>query len=934
MDDNLYQFLNTNDFSRYLSSLITNFHSHLNQYNDNTTPDSTISNKTSDHTLLTEIDTLSSLFNVVQSRLSGSAVELVCQQQSVQVWTDLLKLIRLHENWSISPNCLKLLHSCLRFMNSDQQNSCLQFLMNSIFYLINNDYEHDYNQWNSNRLSEFVHKVLLNTKLDYIPLNIDWLKIENLLLQRQPQNELDSKLVIRFWLFYSKINNEYEKKLISILLRTFESLTNSESILFIELLLGLLCSSSSSHFLTYYSHLHSFWLLIQRSLANNDNDKLRKYALYLLKYALATNEKERIDLRNDQQHKLIVIDNNNTKLKQFWNEFIVIYECVENATVHLIKTVLSKFDILLKITINEDLSFKWLFILLQRLFINPSQLLSRWIVYWYLNIRVDDRLLCDEQIEEVIFLSTLFLIGVQTHFYLQSAVLLKLLQQLLIIKWSHNSFVYVIRSLRMYSLLNSSLTILTDEHIKLLYLILTKLSTYAPILRLSIYSYILDIVLNLVDWTNISFFCLLNLFSLYDRQLFLLNDKYESVILFHCSKLFSVDYLKMKIDEYLTITENSLNEESSIFSFETNRPRHRQIVLLIDLLRFNKKEEIIKQNFDHLFENIRTVCQRPYMSKERVNKSIELIMGLDNELFQSELDKNWLTTNIKSIVNDGLNYIKMELIKQPLDVQYYSNNGLVFITYAKRNDLIRFLDDIIFQIQTLYEHNGVWYPYIILFAYCIEWTMKYRYQEFVDLPLRYKSKSIIDNILVIIQNHIPATTSKTNNLLSIMLKAKYLLILNDIGLNSSIEISSIFIDDLHKASLKELNVLFRALAKLLQTDRPVDEKCNLLSNSLSVMNELDHRNALFWPSLSALCLSLIEIINNPSYELLLTEWFDNVLERSDRISGIINIVLEALVKIWLKQKHVQTCYFPFIINCVVFGDTFLKEKRYDILVNA
>jgi hypothetical protein len=47
---------------------------------------------------------------------------------------------------------------------------------------------------------------------------------------------------------------------------------------------------------------------------------------------------------------LILIDE---KTKQFWIDFIVIYEALEDGVVHLIKPLLTKFDRLLKFSLDE-----------------------------------------------------------------------------------------------------------------------------------------------------------------------------------------------------------------------------------------------------------------------------------------------------------------------------------------------------------------------------------------------------------------------------------------------------------------------------------------------------------------------------------------------------------------------------------------------------
>jgi hypothetical protein len=99
----------------------------------------------------------------------------------------------------------------------------------------------------------------------------------------------------------------------------------------------------------------SFWYLIQRSLGDHtsNNDRIRKCALYLLKQILTNDEYKYIEIKDEKFDRLLILINDQSK--QFWIDFIVLYEALEDGVVHLIKPLLTKFDRLLHFSLEQSI---------------------------------------------------------------------------------------------------------------------------------------------------------------------------------------------------------------------------------------------------------------------------------------------------------------------------------------------------------------------------------------------------------------------------------------------------------------------------------------------------------------------------------------------------------------------------------------------------
>ncbi|CAF3362998.1 unnamed protein product [Rotaria socialis] len=309
----------------------------------------------------------------------------------------------------------------------------------------------------------------------------------------------------------------------------------------------------------------SFWYLIQRSSGDctSNNDRTRKCALYLFQQILTNEEYKHIEIKEEKFNRfLILIDE---KTKQFWIDFIVLYEALDDGVVHLIKPL------------GEEISDS------QSMELCLESYLERWL-------NVAENL---------------------------SSCLLALLSRLQTIKWSHLSLVRVLYSLQTFALNHQNQSLLNDEHIKIFSsLILTQFNTYAPVLHL--------------------------------------NASLDT-------RLFSLD--------------NTLLE-------------YRQTAFLLDLLDI-RNTDILKTIFNPLIENIRTAYQRPYMSINNVRRSIELFSGLiqENYFHSSNFIKDWLSSSIRLVVRESLNFIKIHSIKQSIA---FAKLPIVFLMVGNHEDISRF----------------------------------------------------------------------------------------------------------------------------------------------------------------------------------------------------------------------------------------------------
>ncbi|KAL5008404.1 hypothetical protein ScPMuIL_013985 [Solemya velum] len=133
---------------------------------------------------------------------------------------------------------------------------------------------------------------------------------------------------------------------------------------------------------------NEFWHIIQTGLPNN-NPLVRKQCLYLLKRIVDTCEKTGTDVGScdpNSCRSLFWWKASETKLLvRVWEDFILLYETLEEKQVHVIKPLLSRFQNLIKATTVSDTGFpllhsSWLTVIISRCFHHESIFIMRWAV--------------------------------------------------------------------------------------------------------------------------------------------------------------------------------------------------------------------------------------------------------------------------------------------------------------------------------------------------------------------------------------------------------------------------------------------------------------------------------------------------------------------------------------------------------------------------
>ena len=229
------------------------------------------------------------------------------------------------------------------------------------------------------------------------------------------------------------------------------------------------------------------------------------------------------------------------------------------------------------------------------------------------------------------------------------------------IKWSHLSLVRVLYSFRTFAFNHPNQCLFDDEHVKQFStLLFTQFQTYAPVLRLSAYSSILDTVIHLLDWSiSTTSTSLPRFFALFDRSTFF--SKHFPIISQHFT--FDLRQLQTSIDSFLSSDQSNPSPDTRLFSLDADLLQYRQIVFFLDLLDIHNTD-ILKTMFIPIVENIRTAHQRPYMSIQTVRRSIELLTGLVQEKYfhSSNFVKDWCASTIRLIVREGLDFIRMHVV--------------------------------------------------------------------------------------------------------------------------------------------------------------------------------------------------------------------------------------------------------------------------------
>ncbi|CAM4977170.1 unnamed protein product [Rotaria socialis] len=339
--------------------------------------------------------------------------------------------------------------------------------------------------------------------------------------------------------------------------------------------------------------------------------------------------------------------------------------------------------------------------------------------------------------------------------------------------------------------------------------------------------------LQTIKWSHLSLVRVL-----YSLQTFALNHQNQSLLNDEHIKIFSSLILTQfntyaPVLQFLSSEDLNASLDTRLFSLDNTLLEYRQTAFLLDLLDI-RNTDILKTIFNPLIENIRTAYQRPYMSINNVRRSIELFSGLiqENYFHSSNFIKDWLSSSIRLVVRESLNFIKIHSIKQSIA---FAKLPIVFLMVGNHEDISHFTN---------------------------EWNPKFRI-----LPLFSKLLPLLDQPNI----SIPQAD---------MLIAKHLLIANNI---SSVDLCDNIIDDLFKASPRELYLMPFVLS--------------------AVSYFVKHK------------------------QRMKLNWFTKMLENCGHVSGIVNVIFESTVPIWLQEHRIQSSHLPILIECVIFGQIYQKDKK-------
>ncbi|XP_056252334.1 probable methyltransferase TARBP1 [Seriola aureovittata] len=141
-----------------------------------------------------------------------------------------------------------------------------------------------------------------------------------------------------------------------------------------------------------------FWRMVQDGLTHRDSVS-RKRALYLLKRCVALSEEEQVDCPlspSDEGETLFKWAPNRSKLlREFWEDYALVMETLEENQIHVVRPVLNRIDTLIQTTVNDSqasgeglLHPSWLLCVYQRMFHSENKSLMREGVCHLLELQV------------------------------------------------------------------------------------------------------------------------------------------------------------------------------------------------------------------------------------------------------------------------------------------------------------------------------------------------------------------------------------------------------------------------------------------------------------------------------------------------------------------------------------------------------------------
>ncbi|XP_033957335.1 probable methyltransferase TARBP1 isoform X1 [Pseudochaenichthys georgianus] len=141
-----------------------------------------------------------------------------------------------------------------------------------------------------------------------------------------------------------------------------------------------------------------FWRMVQDGLTHRDSVS-RKRALYLLKMCVALSEEKREDcpLYPPEEEDILFkwASNRSKLLREFWEDYALVMETLEENQIHVVRPVLNRIDTLIQTTVNNnqvsDQGFfhpSWLLCVYQRMFHSENKSLMREGVFHLLELQV------------------------------------------------------------------------------------------------------------------------------------------------------------------------------------------------------------------------------------------------------------------------------------------------------------------------------------------------------------------------------------------------------------------------------------------------------------------------------------------------------------------------------------------------------------------
>ncbi|XP_042357796.1 probable methyltransferase TARBP1 isoform X2 [Plectropomus leopardus] len=158
-------------------------------------------------------------------------------------------------------------------------------------------------------------------------------------------------------------------------------------------------SSSSSSSSTCEPRLSlQFWRMVQDGLTHRDSVS-RKRALYLLKMCVSLSEEEGVDCPlcplEDGEILFRWASHTSTLLREFWEDYALVMETLEENQIHVVRPVLNRIDTLIQTTVKDSQASgevlfhpSWLLCVYQRMFHSENKSLMREGVCHLLELQV------------------------------------------------------------------------------------------------------------------------------------------------------------------------------------------------------------------------------------------------------------------------------------------------------------------------------------------------------------------------------------------------------------------------------------------------------------------------------------------------------------------------------------------------------------------